>query len=161
MSCFFLSLPVPLRALYPNQAYHHGKTHLAWDSSEVAPPTFSKHYDVTRKDRDMDPILMRHRWNNPNVTCLLNLRKAGRSLLNIKDNQGRKRCWLLDIAMYLFSFILNCYIILLYFTILYYQILLTWYERWDFSMFSIHTRTRHNNTTQHNTPRCTSMLLSM
>lgn len=44
-----------------NQAYERGKTHLPWNPADVPPPTYVKQFDVSRKSREMDPVLMRHR----------------------------------------------------------------------------------------------------
>ncbi|CBN75137.1 conserved unknown protein [Ectocarpus siliculosus] len=43
-------------------AYERGKTHLPWNPADVPPPTYVKQFDVSRKSREMDPVLMRHRF---------------------------------------------------------------------------------------------------
>ncbi|CAB1119297.1 unnamed protein product [Ectocarpus sp. CCAP 1310/34] len=42
------------------QAYERGKTHLPWNPADVPPPTYVKQFDVSRKSREMDPVLMRY-----------------------------------------------------------------------------------------------------
>ncbi len=44
-----------------NQAYQRGKKKLPWNPADVAPPNYVKQFDVSRRSREMDPVLMRHR----------------------------------------------------------------------------------------------------
>ena len=44
-----------------DQAYQRGKKMLPWNPADVPPPTYVKQFEVSRRSREMDPILMRHR----------------------------------------------------------------------------------------------------
>ncbi|CAN0486543.1 unnamed protein product, partial [Ectocarpus sp. 12 AP-2014] len=67
-----------------------GKTHLPWNPADVPPPTYVKQFDVSRKSREMDPVLMRHR--NPDVEAKRKMREEERlrtALNNAKSRQLR------------------------------------------------------------------------
>ncbi|CAM9251703.1 unnamed protein product [Ectocarpus fasciculatus] len=72
------------------QAYERGKTYLPWNPADVPPPTYVKQFDVSRKDREMDPVLMRHR--NPDIEAKRKIREEERlrtALNNAKSRQLR------------------------------------------------------------------------
>ncbi|CAM9647124.1 unnamed protein product, partial [Hapterophycus canaliculatus] len=70
------------------QAYQRGKKELPWNPADVSPPKYVKQFDVSRRSREMDPVLMRHR--DPDVEANRRLREEERVRTAVNNAKSRQ-----------------------------------------------------------------------